>query len=234
MVLISNANYMSRENSRLKRSYYELEKYIRDLKSKEKKYIDTISPMKTQVKTLVENLNSKEEVVILYQDASRVIADQKRTITEQGEKIKFMTNLQEIKMEKTELRQRKTDATVNLSITAPAPASTGPAPPQTTKEGEVPRQGKKVSFQMVTAASSALLDPASVVPASADPTKAAPPPACPTPAVPQPGFPAPTVPDSADPAANSVFPGAPAEEEGWRDASEEVWEDDETGDLVLH
>ena len=83
-------------------------------------------------------------------------------------------------------------------------------------------------------ATAALVDPVLVVPTSADPTKAATPSAGPTSAVPQPGHPAPPAPDSAAPAANPVAPGAPAEEEGWRDAWEEVWEDDETGDLVLH
>ena len=83
-------------------------------------------------------------------------------------------------------------------------------------------------------ATAALVDPVLVVPTSADPTKAATPSAGPTSAAPQPGHPAPPAPDSAAPAANSVVPGAPAEEEGWRDTWEEVWEDDQIGDLVLH
>ena len=77
-------NEIIRENSKLNKADSENAKLLDGLQAKEQEYISKIESMKIQTKTLIQG---KENADVSYQEASKVIADMQRVITEQNEKI---------------------------------------------------------------------------------------------------------------------------------------------------
>ena len=120
-ILTMNAdrNALVRENSMLRRTHFEKEKYLGLLKGKEQEYITTIALLEKQVKDLICMKSKTEES---YQEASRVIAEIQRTNTAQSEKLKVLENIQEVEKEEMQLRQRKISVNTDTpSVQAPTP-----------------------------------------------------------------------------------------------------------------
>ena len=154
-------------------------------------------------------LESEHQLVESYQEASRVIAEQQRTITHLNEKLKVVTSLREVDNSEMQLRQRKISPKVTPSPPAPSLPPCAPAP---THPATAPAQenGGEESSQ-----------PSSLAPPA--------PPAPPAPLASNAPAPAPGLPAQA-----AASQAENSEEVGWRDAWEEVWEDNNSGELVSH
>ena len=193
-----------KENSVLLKAQHEHDIILNTLKQKEQEMIADMTTMKTDIRSLITGKEKAEES---YQEATKVIAEQRGRLTEQNETIKVLKSSLELERNDTPagLRQRKipspapippaalpTPAPTLAPVSAPAPSQAPISAPGTVEGGE----GRVLTAQDNTPSGSRRNAPAPPANLSADP-------AVPT-----------------------------QDDEEWRDGWEEVFEDNETGDLV--
>ena len=181
--------------------------------------------MKVAVKNVIEK---KEKAESSYQEASKVIGDMQRTITELTEKLKVMQSLYEAEREGTHLRQRRgavsvvASAPVQSPALAQSPAAVSARPPAVaslqTPAQVVSSPPDNLSSPRATPAVSAPAGEVSLeVPVLASlQTQAT------------------TQTQAQSQAKVTLGVAAAPVPEGWNEEWEEVWEDNESGELISH
>ena len=195
------------ENNVLWQAQAEHKIHLEKLRVREQEMIANMTTMKGDITHLIKE---REQVEQAYQEASKAVVDQQGIINEQSETIKVLKNRLEMELgtiNTTEgLRQRKSPAPVPLPAPVPAPASaptSAPAPAPPT-----PLVGRQTTpvWRAAGPRQAKLTAPEAPPRPSAEPA----------------GLVVTAVPAQA----------AETEEQGWYDGWEEVYEDNDSGELV--